>query len=113
MSEDTARSCPPWCENNACQKRPIGEHFTDGIAVPASGASVLQQLVTKNWTSAHIPLINLRVVFNPCDGNDAPSVSIMIADGDRDAEVYLRAHEVQHLITALQENLALITGNSG
>ena len=100
--------CPAWCDNDTCSKNPAGEHFSEGIALPASGASVLQHLIKDYWTNAPIPLVNLRAVFNPCDGDDAPSVSIMIADGERDAEVYLRVHEVEHLIAELQGHLDLL-----
>lgn len=102
------QSCPTWCENDACRRRPIGEHESEGIALPATGGSVLLHLIRDQWTSANIPLVNVRAVFNPADGDDAPSVSMMVNDGYHDAEVYLRAHEVQHLIDELGRHLALL-----
>lgn len=100
--------CPSWCQNDTCRKSPVGEHYTEGEAVTASGANLLGRLVDRDWTAAHIPLVNLRGVFNPCDGDDAPSISVMVSDGSNEAEVYLRIREAEQLIGELQSHLDLL-----
>lgn len=103
-------TCPDWCQNDTCRTSPAGEHYTDGVAFTASGGSILQHLVDRDWTAAHVPLVNVRAVFNPCDHDDAPSISLMLSDGQNDAEVYLRAGEAERLIGELQSHVDLITG---
>lgn len=108
-------TCPAWCDNG---REPCnGEHAGDGATVPASAGWLLQHLVDRDWTGAHIPLVTVGPRWNQTkhDADDAPSVCLFVDDGGHrsaEVEVWLRAHEVRRLISALEDALSALEGRS-
>ena len=90
---------PSWCDVAACSDH---DHASPIAATPASGASTLQCIVDEHWTTGHVPLVSVRTVYST-DLDDAPSVSLFVADQRTESEVNLRAHELSRLIELLQQ----------